>query len=360
MADSLYVHVPFCRNICHYCDFCKEIYNRDFADAYLKTLEEDLKTKEGPFKTIYIGGGSPSSLNHEQLESLLKMLKPYRNDNTSYTIEVNPEDMDDIKIDLLVKYGINRVSIGIQTFNAKILSFLNRKHNQDMVINLVNKLKEKGIKDINGDLMFGIPNQKNEDILNDLNILTEKLDLSHISTYALLIEEHTYFKVKNIKALDDDIEADQYELICNYLKDKGYNHYEVSNFAKPCYESKHNLTYWQAKEYAAIGPGASGYEKGIRYDISLSLSKYFKGQIEKQEYPLSASDLEYEYIILNLRLNTGLSFKEFTAKFKKDFQEEYADIIAQLLKEDLIEIQKDTLRVKEEKFFVLNRVLQKF
>jgi len=359
-VEALYVHVPFCQHICAYCDFCKIIYQKDKVDQYLETLKEDLKDKKGPYKSIYIGGGSPSSLSIDQLDKLFELLKPYMDSKTLITIEVNPEDMNEEKIKLLVRYGISRVSIGIQTFNDGLLKVIGRRHNKAMIETLINDLRKAGINDINGDLMYGLPNQTIADIKNDLDTMTSSLKLNHISTYALLIEPNTYFYVKHIEALDDDVQADQYQFICDYLRKANYNHYEVSNFALKGYESKHNLIYWQAKEYAAVGPGASGYENGIRYKISDSLTSYCKGEIKKENEVLDDNDKEYEYIILSLRLNTGLSFEEFKKRFKKDFLETYKDVVSKLLKNDLVVIEQDHLKVKEDKMFILNQVLQEF
>lgn len=359
-ANAIYIHVPFCKNICHYCDFCKIVYNSDLVDKYLNTLQTEIDKIEGKYRSIYIGGGSPSSLNNFQLEFLLSKLSNLLDTTYEFCIELNPDDMDYSKVQILKKYGINRVSIGIQTFNQELLKTLNRKHSNEEVFELIDKLRSIGIDNISGDLMYGLPNQSMDDIKNDLDIMVNKLHLKHISTYALLVEDNTYFGVKHIESLDDDTEADQYQYICDYLESNNYEHYEVSNFALKGYESKHNLVYWQAEEYIGLGSGASGYENSIRYDNSKSITDYCKGLINKEETKLDDNDKEYEYIILSLRLSKGINLKEFEDRFHANFLEKYRKTLDKLVNNNLIEIDKDRVCVKKDKFFILNTILCEF
>lgn len=359
-AIALYVHVPFCRNICFYCDFCKVFYQEDAANRYLDTLERELEGKNYWFKSIYLGGGSPSSLKAYQLERLLRMLSKYKSESSSFCIELNPEDMDDEKLSLLKQYGINRVSIGIQTFDDKFLEKLNRRHNKQMVFKLIEDLRNLGIFDINGDLMYALPNQKRTQLLADLKIMVENLKLPHISTYALSIEKNTYFAVKKVSALSDDEAAEQYALIGKYLRKANYEHYEVSNFAKKGYESKHNLVYWHAEEYVGLGPGASGYEKGVRYQVSSSVSAYCAGKITKSHEEISLDEQAYERIILSLRLKEGLDIEKYNQDFQRDFLKDYEKVLAKLLKDQLVVIKGKHLIVKEDKLFILNRILREF
>lgn len=357
---ALYVHVPFCHNLCYYCDFLKVIYNKKWADEYLVTLFKELEDSEDSYNSIYIGGGSPSSLSVEQLTKLLAKLSNYKSSNCEFCMEINPEDMTEEKIGLLVRYGINRVSIGVQTFNDELLRAINRKHDYQQVKSLIASLRANKITNITCDLLFGLPKQTNEILRNDLDILTEEFAIPHISIYALLVEQNTYFSCKHIAALDDDLQAEQYAYIYEYLRSKGYVRYEVSNYAKAGYESKHNLVYWYAKEYKGIGPGASGYENSIRYEISRSLSAYCQGYINKDTHYIDKEEQEYEYIILSLRLKDGLSFQEYTKLFSKNFLEVYHNQVERLLKKGLIEIKNDHLYVVDVYVFILNQILEEF
>ncbi len=356
---SLYIHIPFCNKLCYYCDFNKVFYNTSLASIYINDLVKDINNDSSIYTTIYIGGGSPSSLNYEQLNLLLSSLSTHLDKDYEFSIELNPEDMDDKKIDILVKNKINRVSIGVQTFNDNLLKTINRNHNKDDVINLINKLHSKNIFNINLDLMFGIPNQSKDDIKNDLDIMVS-LDIPHISTYALLIEPNTYFAIHNTNALDDDTQATYYEYICKYLKEKGYIHYEISNFSKPNYMSKHNLVYWEGKEYKALGAGSSGYENHSRYTYTKSIKNYIEHKtIVSCSYNF-LNDIEYEYIILHLRLKDGINIKEFNKLFSIDFKEKYSSQIDALLDQKLCILENDLFYVKEENFFILNRILTYF
>lgn len=355
-VKGIYIHVPFCTHICSYCDFCKVLYNEDLANGYLDTTLAQIKEINQKVGSIYLGGGSPSSLNKEQLEKLLSSLKPLLEDTGQFCVELNPEDLNDEKIDLLVKYGVNRVSFGVQTLKPGLLKLLNRHHDAKMVEEVIKKLKEKGITNINLDLMYGLPTQTNEDLLSDLEKFIS-YDVPHISTYALLVEDHTFFKVRNIVALDDDKQAEQFDLICLALKKAGFNHYEISNFAKKGYESVQNLIYWKDECYIGIGPSSSGYENGVRYDTSKSITSYIGNIINKERYIISKEEEEYEYIMLHLRLKEGIDFKKYKNRFGYDFLIRFKDQIDSLNKKGLIDVDTSSLSIKEEKFFISNLII---
>ena len=219
---SVYIHIPFCNSICSYCDFSKVFYNKKIVKKYLEQLKKEIKKyyNNELVKTIYIGGGTPSSLSYEELNELLKITDIFKKVNDcEFTIECNPENMDDTKIDLITKYGVNRVSIGVQSFNENILKILNRNHNREQVFLLIKNLKESGINNINIDLIFGVQNQSLENIKNDLDKFL-MLEIPHISYYSLILEEHTKLYVDNYKEVDDDIVAEHYDFICDYLRNK--------------------------------------------------------------------------------------------------------------------------------------------
>ena len=355
-VKGIYIHVPFCTHICAYCDFCKILYNESLADGYLKTTIAELNKINIKVKSIYIGGGSPSSLTSNQFNDLLKESSKYLLEDGEFCVELNPEDLNDEKIDLLVKYGVNRVSFGVQTLKSSLLKLLNRHHNEEIVHNVILKLKEKGITNINLDLMYGLPTQTKEDLLYDLNKYIE-WDVPHISTYALLVEDHTFFKVRNIEALDDDEQAEHFDIICTLLKENDFIHYEISNFAKKGFESKQNLIYWRDERYIGIGPSASGYEENYRYDTSKNIPSYISNNINKEIYNISKEEEEYEYIMLHLRLKEGINFKNYEERFGYKFLKRFNKQINSLLSKDDIEVDDVHLNIKEDKLFISNLII---
>lgn len=324
----LYIHVPFCNSICYYCDFCHVVYKDDLVDKWLNRLAKEIKDNcFDQYETIYIGGGTPSCLHIKKLRQLLELIKPYTNNVLEYTIEVNPESIDIDKIKLFNEYGINRVSIGIQSSNDEILKSLNRKHTYLDAINCINLLKENGIDNISVDLMYSLPNQ-DMNILNDTLKDVLGLNVKHISIYSLTIEENSVFGKKNIKSLDEDIEADMYELIESTLTQNGYIHYEVSNYCIEGYQSKHNLGYWLYDDFIGLSLGASSKINNNRYTNTRSFDKYFNDtDIKEENLILSKEDLTFENIMMSLRTIYGLNIKHFNEKYDVDFMERYKDVL---------------------------------
>lgn len=359
-AKSLYVHIPFCNNICFYCDFCKYIYKEDIASKYISNLIEDLSKYHGfLFETIYIGGGTPSSLKLEQIEPLLKVLKSLLNTDTSYefTIECNIDSIEESKLNLYKKYGVNRLSIGIQTFNEKILKKLNINHTKKQIYEKI-ELVKKYFSNFNLDLIYGIPFSSFFNLKKDLKKLL-KINPTHISCYSLIIEDKTPLKIKGVKELSDDKIRKQYDYIVKKLKKKNYIHYEVSNFSKPGFQSKHNLTYWQNKEYASVGIGSSGYEKDVRYKIDPSLYKYLKGERNISYEYLNNKDKLFYQIMLNLRTNEGLDLNYIKQNFNVDFYEEHFETINLLIKNNFLLKNNNKIVCTDSGFYVLDSLLEK-
>jgi len=353
---SIYIHIPFCNNICSYCDFCKFYYNEEYVNKYLEILEEEIKNnyKNEVINTIYIGGGTPSSLNMEQLDKLLSLTTYFNKDLKEFTIEINP-DMELEKIGLLKKYGINRVSIGVQTINEKHLKLLNRKHTKTQIKILINKLKENDINNINIDLMYALPNQTLEELKEDLNFFIS-LDIPHISTYSLIIEPHTKLYIDNIKNIDEDIDEEMYKLIINTLSD--YNHYEISNFAKEGFESKHNLVYWNNLEYYGFGMGASGYINSVRYDNTKSYYNYINGNICFEKHLLDTKEKIENEFILGFRKINGINILEFKEKYNIDIFS--IDIVNKLLKQNKILLEDNHLKINPKYLYTSNQILIDF
>lgn len=360
MIKSLYIHIPFCKKICSYCDFTKFCYQKKWIMPYLESLKKEIKTyyKGELLKTIYIGGGTPTSLDDDELEYLLNITNTLKKDKSyEFTVEANVSDLSLSKIKLLKKYGVNRVSLGVQTFNKELQKTLNRKDDYLNVKETITNLKNNGICNINLDLMYAIPKEKEEDLKLDLEHILS-LDVPHISTYSLILEPNTLLYMKKVKEIDQEIDAKMYDLICKTLKKNGYNHYEVSNFSKPNYESKHNLTYWNNDEYYGFGLGASGYVENKRYTNHSNLTKYInKDYTRETEIITPVLSQEYD-MILGLRKLKGVSNQEFFQKYHKNIEEVFH--IKSLLKEKLLVYENEFLRIPEDKIYLSNEILINF
>lgn len=355
--SSLYVHIPFCNNICSYCDFCKIFYNDKMVNDYLNVLIRelhDLKINH-KLKTIYIGGGTPSSLNCDQLECLLSSLSEYLEDEYEFTIEVNPETVTEEKVKLFSKYAINRVSIGVESFDNNILNLLNRKHGYNEVYNCVCLLNQYKINNYSFDFIYGIKGQNIDVIKKDLNVAIE-LKPRHLSFYSLILEDNTLLKVNNYVEEDEDIVRSQYDYVYDFLKEKGYKRYEVSNFAIEGYESKHNLVYWNNEEYYAIGVGASSYVNGVRYTTSRNITNYLKNKIIKESFEV---EREKEYIMLKLRLDKGFNLNEYKSIFCDDFLLKYSGVVEELKEKSLLKIENNYFKTTYEGMMLLDSILVK-
>ncbi len=359
MANSVYIHIPFCKSICSYCDFCKQFYNSELVNKYLNALEKEIKEKydNSIIKTIYIGGGSPSALNKEELTKLFNIIKIFKLDkDIEFTFEMNVNDIDEDKLKLLKDNNVNRLSIGIETINEKFYKFLNRYNDKKIIDNNI-KLVQKYFDNYNLDLMYAFPNEKVQDVLNDLSYIV-KLEPKHISIYSLIIEEHTKIFIDKIEPISEDIESNMYYEIIKYLKDNNYNHYEISNFAKDGYESVHNLVYWNNNEYFGFGLGSSGYLNKIRYTNTRSLNNYIGGKYILDSEKISKSiDMENE-MMLGLRKIKGINKKEFSNKFGFKIEDVF-DII-NLINDKLLIDDGEYIYISEDKLYVSNSILVNF
>ena len=327
---SIYIHIPFCTNICSYCDFCKILKNKQWIDKYLIALEKEIKEnyKKEKVNTVYIGGGTPSILSLKQLEKLFNILKIFNIDkDAEITFETNTEDLSIEKINLL-KQNVNRLSIGVQTFDKETLKTLNRKLDIDNL-----KLALKNFKNVNIDLMYGFQNQSIENLKKDLEKII-KLNPTHISTYTLIIEPHTKLYIDRYKPLNDDKERQMYDLIRKTLKENKYVQYELSNFSKKGYESRHNLTYWNNENYYGFGLGASGYVDNIRYENTRNLNEYLKGNFILNKHTLTIKEKIEDEFIVGLRKTKGINKDKFYKKYQKNIKE--IEIVKKMLKEKLL------------------------
>lgn len=357
---SVYIHIPFCTHICSYCDFCKIYYNEDLVIDYLNALEKEINNyyHGEEIMTLYIGGGTPSSLNMTQLERLFQILNKFKlSDDIEFTFECNIENIDKNKLEFLYNNGVNRLSIGIETFNQEHLLFLERHHSNKEVFEKMDIAKKVGFSNINIDLIYAITNQTIDDLKQDLELFL-KLDIPHISTYSLIIEPHTKLYINKTNNIDEDLDYDMFSLISKTLDKNNYKHYEISNFAKPGYESKHNLTYWNNKEYYGFGLGASGYVDDVRYDNTRSIKNYLKNHFRLTEEKLDLNTKLQNELILGFRKLDGINKNEFYDKY--GIQLNQLDVIDKLIKEKKLMEDKNMIYINNKDIYVSNDILIQF
>lgn len=357
MVKNCYIHIPFCQRICSYCDFCKLLYNDRLIDSYLDSLEREINEiyQGEELETIYIGGGTPSCLSLNQLERLLKIVdKLNKSKDVEYTIEGNFNTTTNEKLDLYKKHHINRLSLGIESIDKNNLLFLERDLDVNSIKQRINIFREKGFNNINVDLMYALPRETLEVLEKDLDFILS-LNVEHISTYSLIIEPHTKISINNTKPIAEELDEEMYNLIRNKLKANGYQHYEISNFSKEGYSSKHNLCYWKNKNYYGFGLGASSYIDNKRVENTRSITKYNNDMYIKEIEILTKEDtIEYE-IILNLRMMQGIDLLEFKKKYDKELKELYD--YQQLVYLKLLTEKNDRLFISEDKIYVSNEII---
>ena len=356
---NCYIHIPFCSKICSYCDFCKMFYNKKFVSDYLDALDREIYDvyRGEELETIYIGGGTPSSLDISELKRLFSTLEMFNHSkNLEFTIECNIENTDEEKIKLFSEVGINRISFGVESFNKKNLNLLERDSSYDKVVELIKLCRKYGINNINVDLMYALPDEDIEVLRKDLEMILS-LDVEHISTYSLIIEDHTKLSINGIKNISEDLDSEMYDVICNEMKNHGYSHYEISNFCKKGYESRHNLCYWNNKSYYGFGLGASGYIDNRRYSNTRSLNDYIDGNIILEEDYLTDDDImEYE-VILNLRKKEGISLNDFYSKYEVNFSDVFD--YKYLVDKKLLIFENNHLYIPEDKWYISNEIIVK-
>lgn len=356
----LYIHIPFCHNICTYCDFCKMFYNEKFVNDYLEKLKIEVSefyNDDDVLDTIYVGGGTPSCLNKDNLDKLFEIINTFKvSSNYEFTFECNPSDIDEELIEYLVNNRVNRLSIGIESFNIDKLGFMERKCDFDDIKSKLDMIRSKGINNINLDLIYGVPEETLKVLKKDIKLLL-RLKPTHISTYSLMIEKHTKLYNEGILNISEEEDAKMYELICKLLKRKKFNHYEVSNFSLEGYESKHNLSYWNNEEYYGFGLGASGYMDSFRYDNTSNLSKYLREEWHDSESLLSLQDKMNDEVMLGLRKIKGININSFKDKFGVDIFDTF-DLKELIINKELI-VKNGYLFVNPKYIYTMNEILIK-
>lgn len=368
---SAYIHIPFCTQICYYCDFSKVFIKNQPVDEYLSALMEEVKFYDLPaLRTLYIGGGTPSALSADQLDYLLTNLENVLDLSQleEFTIEANPGDLTADKIEVLKKSKCNRVSLGVQTFDDRMLKKIGRSHNQAQIYETIASLKAAGFQNISIDLIYALPGQTMEQVKDNVAKALE-LDIPHMSLYSLILENHTVFMNRqrrgNLHLPNEDVESDMFDYILRELEKNGFEHYEISNFTKPGFESRHNLMYWDNAEYYGVGAGASGYLDGMRYRNRGPIQHYLKSIPEKghsrlHEEFLSKTEQMEEEMFLGLRKKTGVSIERFEEKFGISFEERYGQVVRDLINEGLLQEENHWLRMTKKGLFLGDTVAERF
>ncbi len=360
MIKGLYIHIPFCEQICSYCDFSKEVAKSKKINEYMNVLTKELtyyKPKYLNLETIYIGGGTPTSIDINLLDNFLMNLNEFINMENikEFTIEANPTNITDELIKVLLKNNVSRISIGVQTINSELLKLLNRNHQIEDVIKAINILRKHNFNNINLDFIYGIPNQTEEMVLNDLAFI-EKYKPNHISYYSLILEEKTVLDYQiskgMIQPLNDDLIADYSSLVKSKLKELNYHHYEISNYSIKDYESLHNLLYWDLSEYIGIGLNASSQYENKRIINQRSITKYLENPyITKEE----AFNPRFEFILMGLRKTKGINIIEYKQRFNIDIFEIYP-VLKEHINNNLLELNGEYLSFTEQGMDVSNQV----
>ena len=381
---GIYIHIPFCKQKCYYCDFISFSNKEEYIERYVETLEREINSYDLSnynITTIYIGGGTPSRIPSEKIQEILEKIKQKISENQTkwedieITIELNPGTVDEEKIKKYKEIGINRLSIGLQSTNNKLLREIGRIHTFEDFKNTYNLVKKVGFENINVDLMIGLPNQTISDVKDSLNEII-KLNPTHVSVYSLIVEENTKMERlinnKELQLPDEELERQMYWYVKNTLELNGYNHYEISNFAKKGKESKHNLNCWEQKEYIGLGLAAYSYLNGVRYGNTSDIEKYinvqdFFNRSELEESGIrivdevqSLEDKRKEYMLLGLRKIDGVSIQKFKEKFVENPIFLFRKELEKLVNEKLITIDGDCIRLTNKGLDLANIVWEKF
>jgi len=348
---GLYIHIPFCKQACHYCDFHFST-NQDQRTRLCQAIAKEINLQHSyldnePIHTLYFGGGTPSLLSGEELNIIFESVHSHFvvDDDAEVTMEVNPDDLTTDKLKELKNFGVNRLSVGIQSFNNPTLTFFNRAHSGEQAIESIHRARTAGFDNISIDLIYSVPGQA-EDIWKKDIEQAVALQPEHISSYSLTIEEKTAFgkwqKTGRIKPLDENKAVADFEVLMDMLNSSGYEHYEISNFSKPGFHSKHNSSYWRQRKYLGLGPSAHSYNGETRQFNVANNSHYInaiiKGEVPFEIEQLSRENKINEYIITTLRTKWGCDLSYLEKNFGYSIFE--TPILQKLLVQELIVLNK--------------------
>lgn len=365
---GIYIHIPFCIKKCDYCDFISYCDKNNLIEAYIEKLKEEitsnLNNNDYIIKTIYIGGGTPSSIDSKYIVEILNIIKEKFNlENAEVTIEVNPGTVTSNKLLDYKSAGINRLSIGLQETNNELLKQIGRIHIYEEFLETYNLARKIGFKNINVDLMIGLPNQNIANIKNSLEKII-KINPEHISVYSLILEEGTKlyrkYAEKQIELPDEELERNMYWYVKNTLENNEYIHYEISNFAKPGYESKHNVSCWNQEEYIGFGLAAHSYINNVRYSNNIDIDDYIKNNKKTIHEVQTKEDMQKEYMLLGFRKLEGVSVKKFKNKFGENPIFLFRNELNKLVSEDLLLVDGDNIKLTNKGLDLANLVWEEF
>lgn len=375
MIKSAYLHIPFCEHICYYCDFNKVFIEGQPVDEYIDMLIREMsflkeEVSAHPLSTMYIGGGTPTSLSAKQLEKLMIGIHeqlPLAS-GVEFTVEANPGDLTADKISVLKNYGVNRLSMGVQSFDDRLLKKIGRKHTASDVFDTMRLLEKSGLNNVSIDLIYALPGQSLESFQDSLDKALS-LDLPHYSLYSLILENQTVFynlaRQGRLHLPDEDEEGDMFDLAATFMEAHGRKQYEVSNFAIPGKESQHNLVYWNNEEYYGLGAGASGYLDGVRYRNFGPIQQYMQ-PLKEQKRPIRDEEILTEQarmeeeLFLGLRKREGVSYTLFYEKFNQSLDEVFGNVIEELVAEKLLVKDTQHIALTRRGLALGNNVFQRF
>ena len=355
---GIYVHIPFCKQACHYCDFhfsTNQELRADVVESILKEIDLQKNYLGGEqIQTIYFGGGTPSILNSKELAAIMHRIKAFHSiaEKPEITVEANPDDLTRSKLDELLETGVNRLSIGIQSFHPKILSFLNRSHDAKTAITSYQLAKEAGFNNISIDLIYAIPNESNKEWEEDVEQAIG-LQPEHISCYSLTIEEKTVFgkwsAAGKLKSTDDEVAAAHLEMLMDKLERNGYEHYEISNFSKPGLHARHNSNYWNQEKYLGLGPSAHSYN-GTNRQFNVSNNSKYISSLKSDFIPfesemLSRENKINEFILTSLRTQQGTDLKKLHRLYGFDLLNSNGEYLSTIFNSGLAILEADVLRL---------------
>ena len=370
---GIYIHIPFCKSKCYYCDFTSYTNKEEQIESYIQEVMQEIVQydfSQYNVTTIYIGGGTPSYIDAKYIEQLLLELQKRLLENQmkweeiEITIEVNPGTITRQKLEVYRQVGINRISIGLQSTNDKLLKQIGRIHNYQQFLEAYQLVQEIGFSNINIDLMIGLPNQTIQDIKQSLEEI-EKLNPNHVSVYSLIVEEDTkmekLIEEGKLQLPEEETERQMYWYVKNQLELKGYKHYEISNFAKPGKESKHNVNCWEQKQYIGLGATAHSYLNGVRYSNSaFPEGRKWSFKDKKIEEQQNLEDKKKEYMLIGLRKIEGVSIQKFKEKYRDNPIFLFHNEIERLVEEGLLEVDGDWIRLTRKGIDFANLVWEEF
>jgi putative oxygen-independent coproporphyrinogen III oxidase len=375
---AVYLHIPFCTNKCHYCDFNSYVLKGQPVMEYLDALEREMEltVKQFPpngIETIFVGGGTPTVLLPDQMEHFLRLVRTYffhgdqRDEQIEFSMEANPGTTDAEKLHAMKAGGVNRISFGVQSFDPALLAEIGRIHNVEDVYRSIENARQAGFHNLSIDLMFGLPNQTIEKMQQTLDAAL-KLDLQHYSIYGLKVEEntlfHTLFQKNQLALPDEEDEVQMYISIMDRLQAAGYSQYEISNFAKPGFESRHNSMYWRNQSYYGLGAGAHGYMLSHRHVNVKAIQPYIDaaklGLPRLEEHEVSPGEAMEDFMMVGLRMLRGVTNQDFIAQFGVTIESVFGDILEKLTRKKLLIAFDGGYRLSEHGILLGNEVFAEF